>query len=78
MISIVCQIVMKDLRLKNASKLSKFTLKNQPWICLTYGRKNLSEIYSQHTLQTPLHLEKFTVWCSLHGGGIIEPYLLKY
>lgn len=31
----------------------------------------------QQFLQTPLNPEKCTVWCGLHAGGIIGPYIFK-
>ncbi|GFT19729.1 DUF4817 domain-containing protein [Trichonephila clavipes] len=36
-----------------------------------------SEANPQVYVQTPLHPEKLTVWCSLWAGGIIGPYFLK-
>ena len=25
-------------------------------------------------LETPLHLQKVTIWCGFHAGGVIGPY----
>ncbi|GFV14621.1 uncharacterized protein TNCV_1775721 [Trichonephila clavipes] len=36
-----------------------------------------SEANSQVYVETPLHLEKLTVWCALWAGGIIGPYFFK-
>ncbi|GFY12797.1 putative DD41D transposase [Trichonephila clavipes] len=36
-----------------------------------------SEANPQVYVETPLHPEKLTVWCTLWGGGIIGPYFFK-
>ncbi|GFV07740.1 DUF4817 domain-containing protein [Trichonephila clavipes] len=36
-----------------------------------------SEANPQVYVETPLHLEKLTVWCALWAGGIIGPYFFK-
>ncbi|GFT76485.1 putative transposable element [Trichonephila clavipes] len=36
-----------------------------------------SEANTQVYVETPLHLEKLTVWCALWAGGIIGPYFFK-
>ncbi|GFY31429.1 DUF4817 domain-containing protein [Trichonephila clavipes] len=36
-----------------------------------------SEANPQVYVETPLHPEKLTVWCSLWAGGIIGPYFFK-
>ncbi|GFV60541.1 uncharacterized protein TNCV_3471761 [Trichonephila clavipes] len=36
-----------------------------------------SEANKQVYVETPLHIEKLTVWCALWGGGIIDPYFFK-
>ncbi|GFW52786.1 retrovirus-related Pol polyprotein from transposon 297 [Trichonephila clavipes] len=36
-----------------------------------------SEANPQVYVETPLHLEKLTVWCALWAGGIIRPYFFK-
>ncbi|GFX58429.1 uncharacterized protein TNCV_320111 [Trichonephila clavipes] len=36
-----------------------------------------SEANPQLYVETPLHLEKLTVWCALWAGGIIGPYFFK-
>ncbi|GFS86104.1 DUF4817 domain-containing protein [Trichonephila clavipes] len=36
-----------------------------------------SEANPQVYVETPLHPEKLTVWCTLWAGGIIGPYFLK-
>ncbi|GFS83043.1 DUF4817 domain-containing protein [Trichonephila clavipes] len=36
-----------------------------------------SEANPQVYVETPLHPEKLTVWCSLRAGGIIGPYFFK-
>ncbi|GFX42701.1 DUF4817 domain-containing protein [Trichonephila clavipes] len=36
-----------------------------------------SEANPQVYVETPLHLEKLTVWCALWTGGIIGPYFFK-
>ncbi|GFV16559.1 putative DD41D transposase [Trichonephila clavipes] len=36
-----------------------------------------SESNPQVYVETPLHPEKLTVWCSLWAGGIIGPYFFK-
>ncbi|GFT75282.1 uncharacterized protein TNCV_951001 [Trichonephila clavipes] len=36
-----------------------------------------SEANPQVYVETPLHPEKFTVWCALWAGGIIGPYFFK-
>ncbi|GFX08361.1 transposable element Tcb1 transposase [Trichonephila clavipes] len=36
-----------------------------------------SEANPQVYVETPLHSEKLTVWCSLWAGGIIDPYFFK-
>ncbi|GFU58611.1 putative RNA-directed DNA polymerase from transposon BS [Trichonephila clavipes] len=36
-----------------------------------------SEVNLQVYVETPLHLEKLTVWCALWAGGIIGPYFFK-
>ena len=28
-------------------------------------------------LETPLHPQKVTVWCSFHAGGVIGPYFFE-
>ncbi|GFW51714.1 putative DD41D transposase [Trichonephila clavipes] len=36
-----------------------------------------SEANPQVYVETPLHLEKLTVWCALWAGGVIGPYFFK-
>ncbi|GFW45651.1 transposable element Tc3 transposase [Trichonephila clavipes] len=36
-----------------------------------------SEANPQVYVETPIHLEKLTVWCALWAGGIIGPYFFK-
>ncbi|GFS64532.1 DUF4817 domain-containing protein [Trichonephila clavipes] len=36
-----------------------------------------SEVNPQVYVETPLHPEKLTVWCTLWAGGIIGPYFFK-
>ncbi|GFU58693.1 uncharacterized protein TNCV_932391 [Trichonephila clavipes] len=36
-----------------------------------------SEANPQVYIETPLHLEKLTVWCASWAGGIIGPYFFK-
>ncbi|GFT84351.1 DUF4817 domain-containing protein [Trichonephila clavipes] len=36
-----------------------------------------SEANPQVYVETPLHPEKLTVWCTLWAGGIIGPYFFK-
>ncbi|GFU70400.1 putative transposable element [Trichonephila clavipes] len=36
-----------------------------------------SEVNPQVYVETPLYLEKLTVWCALWAGGIIGPYFFK-
>ncbi|GFY28078.1 putative DD41D transposase [Trichonephila clavipes] len=36
-----------------------------------------NEANPQVYVETPLHLEKLTVWCALWAGGIIGPYFFK-
>ncbi|GFX39433.1 uncharacterized protein TNCV_2667951 [Trichonephila clavipes] len=36
-----------------------------------------SEANAQVYVETPLHREKLTVWCTLWAGGIIGPYFFK-
>ncbi|GFT86274.1 DUF4817 domain-containing protein [Trichonephila clavipes] len=36
-----------------------------------------SEVNPQVYVETPLHPEKLTVWCTLRAGGIIGPYFFK-
>ncbi|GFU29088.1 DUF4817 domain-containing protein [Trichonephila clavipes] len=36
-----------------------------------------SEANPQVYVETPLHPEKLTVWCTLGAGGIIDPYFFK-
>ncbi|GFW63527.1 putative transposable element [Trichonephila clavipes] len=36
-----------------------------------------SEANPQMYVETPLHLEKLTVWCALRAGGIIGTYFFK-
>ncbi|GFS92020.1 uncharacterized protein TNCV_1931811 [Trichonephila clavipes] len=46
-----------------------------------YVNKQNCRIWSkanpQVYVETPLHLEKLTVWCALWAGGIIGPYFFK-
>ncbi|GFX53340.1 DUF4817 domain-containing protein, partial [Trichonephila clavipes] len=41
--------------------------------CRLWSEANPQEVY----VETPLHLEKLTVWCALWAGGIIGPYFFK-
>ncbi|GFY30049.1 uncharacterized protein TNCV_4073621 [Trichonephila clavipes] len=60
-------------------------IKNSMWysVCLKVGivtsvgvisMMELSEANPQVYVETPLHPEKLTVWCTLWAGGIISPY----
>ncbi|GFT85723.1 putative DD41D transposase [Trichonephila clavipes] len=46
-----------------------------------YVNKQNCRIWSENNpqvyVETPLHLEKLTVWCALWAGGIIGPYFFK-
>ncbi|GFV15306.1 uncharacterized protein TNCV_4833341 [Trichonephila clavipes] len=50
-------------------------------IALGYVNKQNCRIWSEANpqvyVETPLHPEKLTVWCSLWAGGIIGPYFFK-
>ncbi|GFV76309.1 putative DD41D transposase [Trichonephila clavipes] len=39
--------------------------------------RNWSEANPQVYVETPLHLEKLTIWCAIWAGGIIGPYFFK-
>ncbi|GFU94627.1 DUF4817 domain-containing protein [Trichonephila clavipes] len=46
-------------------------------IAVSVANHYSSEANPQVYVETPLHLEKLTVWCTLWAGGIIGPYFFK-
>ncbi|GFS52159.1 DUF4817 domain-containing protein [Trichonephila clavipes] len=71
------KITSRETLRKNSKKNSYFSDEAHFWLNGYVNKQNCriwSEANPQVYVETPLHLEKLTVWCALWAGGIIGPY----
>ncbi|GFT67893.1 uncharacterized protein TNCV_2286351 [Trichonephila clavipes] len=73
-------MVLWGLRIPDFHKRILFSDEAHFWLNGCVNKQNCriwSEANPQVCVETPLHPEKLTVWCSLWAGGIIGPYFFK-